>query len=121
MRIDRLSNTLIYKIRKGYESNEQSVIQDVETKSVEVIPTPVIKTQENNAETWKREEQRLIIEIAKNPKDSKLYGLLGELYVKMGDYSDAKESFEAAIELDPANEELKKKHSVVTEKVIAQE
>ena len=66
----------------------------------------------------KREEQKLIIEIAKNPKDSKLYEILGDLYVKMNNLSDAKESFEAAIELSPNSEILQKKLSQVIEKVV---
>ena len=66
----------------------------------------------------KKEEQRLIIEIAKNPKSSSLYETLGDLYVKMNNFTDAKESYEAAIELDPSKEELKKKHSQAVENVL---
>ena len=46
--------------------------------------------------------------------------MLGDLYVKMKNFTDAKESYEVAIELDPGNEELKKKLSSVLEKLSTQ-
>jgi len=115
LRMDRLSATLIHKIRNVYDKPEVLV----ETKPTEqtIVAPPVRVEEKTNEEIWKKEEQKLIIEIAKNPKDSKLYDLLGDLYIKMGDYTDAKESFEAAMELDANNEELKKKHSMVLEKI----
>ena len=69
-------------------------------------------------EDMKREEQRMIIEIAKNPKDAKLYEVLGDLYIKMNNLLDAKESYEAAIELNPHSEELQKKRSQIVEKLV---
>ena len=58
------------------------------------------------------------VEIAKNPKDSRLYEVLGDLYVKMNNFSDAKESFEAAMELSPHDEGLQKKYSQVLKKMV---
>ena len=119
LRMDRLSATLIHKIRKV--NNDKPVIVDIDTKPLEAsLVVPAVDAKENNSELWKKEEQRLIIEIAKNPKSPKLYDGLGDLYIKMGDYSDAKESFEAAMELDPNNEDLKKKLSLVLEKLNTQ-
>lgn len=120
LRVDRAFNTLIYKIRRGYINNGK--IKSVEADAVTVKPSiadvPNLKAQEvNKEELWKKEEQRLIIEIAKNPKDAGLYAMLGDLYIKMRDYMDAKESYEAAMELDPNNEELRKKHFWITDKL----
>jgi predicted Zn-dependent protease len=58
------------------------------------------------------------MEIAKSPKDFILYETLGDLYSKMNNLSDAKESFEAAIELNPNNEVLQKKYSQVVKKMV---
>ena len=63
----------------------------------------------------KNEEQRLIMEIAKNPKDARLYEALGDLYMEMSGFIDAKESYEAAIELNPQDESLKQKLSSALE------
>lgn len=120
LRMDRLSNTLIHKIRRGYINNGKikSIEMDETTVKSPTVVVPSIKAQEvNNEELLKREEQKLIIEIAKNPKDAGLYAMLGDLYIKMDDYEDAKESFEAAMELDTHNEELHKKHFWITDKL----
>ena len=54
-------------------------------------------------------EVSLIIPCLNEAGNAALYEELGDLYAKMGDYRDAKESYEAAIELNSNNEELKKK------------
>ena len=119
LRIDRVSEAWIKKIKKG---QILSIVPVVEEKT-EIVEAPVLKVKSApkiSLEEMKKEEQRLIIEIAKKPKDSVLYEKLGDLYVKMKDLSDAKESYEAAIELGPSDEKLQKKLSKVTEKLSAQ-
>ena len=103
LKIDRASDSLIIKIRKFTERKHPLVTE------------PVL---EDKKKAIKEEEQRLIIEIAKNPKSPSLYEALGDLYVKMKNFTDAKESYEAAIELDPSKEELKVKHSQVVQKLV---
>lgn len=127
LRMDRFSNTLIHKIRNvTRESVKEEKVLPAESPHISSAHSDFmassVKVIENkdNVDAWKKEEQRLIIEIAKNPKNSKLYADLGDLYIKMGDLSDAKESLEAAMELDPSNEELKIKHSRVVEKLNTQ-
>ena len=55
------------------------------------------------------------MEIAKNPKNSALYESLGDLYIEMRNYIDAKESYEAAVELNSQSESLKQKLSLALE------
>jgi len=121
LRIDRMSDSLISKIRKGYQNGHPAALDAPHESSSALIPTIQVKTVPapivNDLEALRKEEQRLIIEIAKNPKDAGLYDTLGDLYIKMGEYTDAKESFEAAMELDPSNQDLKKKHSYALEKL----
>ena len=120
LKMDRASDSWIKKIRNFTEKKHQ-------LDSTPVVPEtrePLALRKEGQskiapkAEDLKKEEQRLIIEIAKNPKNGSLYEILGDLYVKMENFTDAKESYEAAIELNPDKEELKKKHSQATEKVL---
>lgn len=110
MKMDRMSDSLIKKIRNITERKHPSTGSGPAASSLAV--------PEEKAEDLKREEQRLIIEIAKNPKNPALYEVLGDLYMKISNFVDAKESYEAAIELNPAKEELKKKHSQATESVV---
>lgn len=114
LKMDRISDSWIKKIRKGSNFGLMVPVAD-QTKAPAPRTYPVLKT---TVEDMKKEEQKLIIEIAKTPKDSKLYETLGDLYVKMDSLSDAKESFEAAVELSPNSERLRKKLSKVQEKVI---
>lgn len=111
MKMDRTSDSLIKKIRNVTEIKPPLV----KTSEPATLPSTV---QEDKTEDLKKEEQRLIIEIAKNPKNSSLYETLGDLYMKMSNFSDAKESYEAAMELAPLREDLKKKHSQAVEKVV---
>jgi len=118
LKMDRISDSWIKKIRRG---NSLRTRTSVVAEKIEDAINPISKTQpvpKITLEEMKREEQGLIIEIAKNPKDYKQYETLGDLYVKMNNLSDAKESFEAAIELNPLNEELQKKHSRVLKKML---
>lgn len=120
LKMDRLSDTLIKKIRKRTYLNGTLtyVAEDKAEEKVEDIKSkPVAEVKENKKEEFKKAEQKLIIEIAKNPKSASLYEELGDLYVGSGDYRDAKESYEAAIELSPQNESLKKKLSQALEKL----
>ncbi len=117
LKMDRISDSWIKRIR----GNISRATTPAATEKAEELGTPVFKVQpapQTTLEEMKREEQRLIIEIAKNPKDAKLYEVLGDLYIKMNNLLDAKESFEAAIELNPHNEGLRKKHSQVLEKLV---
>ncbi|GEM_PF-1728080 len=117
LRMDRLSDSLISRVRKGYQNGPAAPASDKEESAGSVKSQEISLPVVNELESLRKEEQRLIIEIAKNPKDSNLYNTLGDLYVKMGEYNDAKESFEAAMELDGQNAELKKKLSSVLEKL----
>lgn len=120
LKMDRISDAWIKRIRMGnisrtinsanYEKAEQ---EDVSILKAWPISVPT-------AEDMKKEEQKLIIEIAKNPKDAQLYEALADLYIKMANFYDAKESFEAAVELSPNSESLKQKLSSVLGKLSSQ-
>ena len=128
LKIDRLSDTLIKKIRKvhtngqlkgqmiGGGSDENDSFFTAITEDDHKKELSESKTMSPNF--LKNEEQRLIIEIAKNPKDYHLYEMLGDLYIEMENFTDAKESYEASVELNPQNEFLKQKLSSALEKLI---
>ena len=125
LKFDRLSDSLINKIRRvslGLRFKHE------EAKSSPIIDEPVIdesKSEESatslksqSAAFLKNEEERLIIEVAKNPKDPNICEALGDLYAEMSNFTDAKESYEAAIELNSQNEDLKKKILSILEKLV---
>lgn len=113
LKMDRFSDSLIKKIRKHtYPGNGSTFSAAEEGKEKQDM-----KEKEDDKAELRKNEQKLIIEIAKNPKNAAFYEELGDLYVKMGGYRDAKESYEAAIELNPDNEEFKKKLSQALEKL----
>ena len=116
MKMDRMSDSLIKRIRDVTERKHEKHQGAAVAEPGETTATKTVEPVRETLEDFKREEQKLIIEIAKNPKNSALYEVLGDLYMKMSNFADAKESYEAAIELSPANEELKKKLSRALEK-----
>lgn len=136
LKMDRFSDHLIKKIRKVGDSQlKVNAMQELRTNEplgrspmgeplaeqpVKVIKEKSVQDKPSivSMESLKSEEQKLIIEIAKNPKDYRLYETLGDLYMKMDNFDDAKESYEAAKELNPHSELLVKKHSQAVEKMI---
>lgn len=124
LKMDRMFDSWIKKIRRGTEKKHSSMgvssgedINPVRNLARDKVASPE-DLGEATSDGMKREEQRLIIEIAKNPKDAKPYEVLGDLYVKMNNFFDAKESFEAAIELNPNSEILQNKFSQVLKKMV---
>ncbi len=104
LRVDTLIGRLIHRVRKTTTEHAENLNQVIaEEKEISRKSTGKNGKKKN----LKEEEQRLIIEIARNPKEAKLYGELGNVYVKMGEDGDALESFKKAAELDPQNEEFK--------------
>lgn len=116
LKMDRLSGLLIKKIRsKTYSNGDLTYVSNDENKNGQAKSN--LETEKSEKEEFKKTEQKLILEIAKNPKSTVLYEELGDLYFKGREYKDAKESYEAAIELNPQNESLKQKLSSTLEKL----
>ena len=117
LRVDRVSDLMIKKIRRIHINDK---LNGHTSSAPEVVENPTINTASPTTMSMtflKNEEERLIIEIAKNPKDGNLYEQLGDLYVEMNNFVDGKESYEAAIELSPQNESLKQKLSSALERM----
>lgn len=102
LKIDTFTDRLIHHVRKTTVANEEILNTELLAKENEVTP-------EAGKKDLKEEEQKLIIQIAKTPKDAKLYKELGNIYMKTGDNQDAMEAFKKAFELDPEDIESKVK------------
>jgi tetratricopeptide (TPR) repeat protein len=113
MKIDRTMDLLISRIRLIYESEET-----IGDKKEEVVLKEEARSEPVDLEIdLKRQEQMLIVEIAKNPKDASLYKSLGELYEKMNSLEDAKESYQTAASLSPNDDIIRIKLSKIIEKI----
>jgi len=125
LRVDRLSDVMIKKIRRIHLNDKLNKPKIKETIAVEAFKVDAVLTSAPvdisiSQNFLKNEEERLIIQIAKDPKDYNLYEALGDIYVEMGNFSDAKESYEAALELNPiGGESLKLKLSSALEKSVS--
>jgi len=115
LKIDRFSDSLIKKVRHAH-SKEQAKSIEAQEKIVNEIPVR-IEELFDPVEMLKKEEQRLIIDIAKNPKNVDLYLSLGEVYIKLGSLGDALNSYEACLKLDPQNEIYLKKVEDIKSKI----
>ncbi len=119
--VDRLSETLIHKIRREHRRSQLVVAIPESQVSVKELPTTVEEVQILSApvEDLKQEEQRLIGEIAKNPKDAVLYLELGKIYLRMNALHDARQSFETILKLEPGNRVAADKLAEALEKIHA--
>ena len=127
LKLDRMSDSMIKKIRKIHLNDQlnghaakEAVELSINTK--DEGPMEKVNTTDGAVSMTflKNEEQTLIIEIARNPKDAGLYEQLGDIYMEMGNWTDAKESYEASIELNPQDGSLKQKLSSALEKLSSQ-
>ena len=118
LKFDTATNQLIHKVRRSVVhhenvmSSESAAAQaEQETRTLEGV------SGNGEARDWQEEEHKLIIEIAKKPKNADLYKQLGGVYMKMGEWHDAVESFKKAVELDPDDETIRNKLARVTQKL----
>ncbi len=118
-KLDRWWAGIINRVRTAREDSmseetQAPLIEDtVSAPAVEPSVRIVSKKTKLDPQKLKNEEQRLIVEIAQNPKDGELYSTLGDIYVQMGNLTDAIESFRAAISIKPEDVDLKNKLSQV--------
>jgi tetratricopeptide (TPR) repeat protein len=116
LKIETLNSKLIHKVRKTTIEQGEAMEALNEKTIEEAQQLAIIKTKaeekKDEERDLKEKEQKLIIEIAKDPKNAELYKGLGRLYVKTRNWEDAYESFKKAVELSPedagANQELDK-------------
>ncbi len=107
LRIDTFLSHLVHRVRKSNARREETLVRETAAEAENEASKPI---QVNDVKKdLKEEEQRLIIEIAKNPKDAELYKRLGQVYLKTGESGDAFESFKKALELNPEDAETKAK------------
>lgn len=110
LKLESFSNSLLNKIKSsGHYLNHQNGQNKKEEPvkfPAEILPvSPAIK----NGVNYKQEEQTLILEIARDPKNAALYRRLAEIYFRLKNFTDAKESLETALKLDPEDETTKEK------------
>ena len=111
LRIDSFTYNLIAKIKSSSQKNsevEQSKPLNkgelnIKTEEEDSRPIIILSKEEN----LEQEEQELILRIARDPKNTKLYKKLGSIYLRLKNYDDAAESFKTALKLNPENEDLK--------------
>lgn len=121
--VDRLSDTLIKKVRRAHR--ESVVAQQKAAEEVkESLPTmPVaplvsnihVKGSKEDTAVLKQREQETIVAIAQDPKNEELYVRLGDLYLELKNYSDARESYQAALKIKPNDQKVAEKLIIALE------
>lgn len=100
------------RLMSSVQSVKRSVPERVETHELEPQPekpTVVVPARDDEAEQerlLREEEQKLILDIAQNPKNVELYKKLSRVYSKLGNGKDAIESLAAASKLDPDDDAI---------------
>lgn len=89
------------EIKKAYMDEEERIFKPMLSEKI-VVP-------ESMQETKDKLEELLIERIAVNPRDIEAYERLGEYYMEIKSYNDAKECFKQVIKLNPTNKNVKYK------------
>jgi len=100
-RLEKVSFDQLFKKNKSKTS--QPKITKTEKKPVETF------ADKENTEITKfvQKEQALVQQIADEPRNGELYAKLGELYLKVRNWQDAKASFNYLLELEPQNKKAR--------------
>jgi len=111
LRMDNLFNSLISRVRDSSVRERASIdrINNLAVEDKNREDRVMVNNDPYSAENLKKEEHNMIIEIAKDPKNPELYKKIGTLYMRMGQWAYAKESFETALKLDPKLDGIKDK------------
>ena len=105
LKIEGFTHNLSMRLRRSKKHHEAILVKaEQEQEMIEEAVIPIAPALDP-----KEEEQHLIMEIAKNPKDPLLYLRLGDVYMKVGDKDNARLSFETVLQLDPENWYAKKR------------
>lgn len=108
--LDRVSDKVIRKVRTVHQETakqeEAIVAQREEAASQAEEPDEI---DMDDPEQLRQEEQRLIVAIAQNPKDSDQIIRLARVYMRLQAFGDAVEALEAALKLRPDDEVLQKR------------
>jgi len=91
--------------RPAFERREFNKMEDDEKIIKPIISEKMVRPRK--AEMRDRLEELLIERIAANPKDLEAYERLGQYYMEIKGYADAKECFKQVIKLDPSNRNAK--------------
>ena len=106
LKIDTLAHNLSLRLRRSTKHHEAILKQE---EAEEAVTEAIVAVPQVSVRDPKEEEQHLIMEIAKNPKDKLLYLKLGDIYLKISDLENARLSFQTVLDLDPENWYAKKK------------
>lgn len=118
LKLDAATNRLIHRVRKSVVRHEGVISEEAAAIQVEQDARIINGANGSGAvRDWKEEEQQLIIEIAKDPKNAELYKKLGNIYMRMGEWRDAVESFKKVTELDPEDKTIVAKLERATKKL----
>ena len=117
LKVDHISDRVIKKLRHHHISTHLEHKALLEEKAAETtVEIPIETNSQSSEEDLKAREQQLIVKIAKNPKEAQLYIELGDLYLAMHNIGEAKESFEAALALNPHDLALARRYSKLLKK-----
>ena len=100
------------RLKSSVQSVKRSVPERTETHEPETEPerpTVVVPARDDEAEQerlLREEEQKLILDIAQNPKNVELYKKLSRVYSKLDNLPDAIEALTAASKLDPDDDAM---------------
>lgn len=113
-----LEKVISYKTKSISENISEVKPREEREKKIEIlaqeeekVPQPMISKEATLPKSGIKSklEELLIERVASNPKDIEAYERLGEYYMEIENYSDAKECFKQVLKLNPTNRNVKYK------------
>lgn len=110
LRVDNLSSKLMHKVRETHINETQKAeekAQQIEEAKADAEAVEYINSITNTESTavaateLQLKEKEIILAISQDPKNKALYKNLGDVYLEMQQWRDARESFNSALQLDP--------------------
>lgn len=112
--IEEVNTEIIEEKEEIMEIQERVVIEEsvpekpILRKIIQEKPERVQKVKPEQEREFVELEKEFIYRIAKNPNDIESYLALGSLYLSVGNYDDAEQSFRHALKINPGSRKAKK-------------
>ncbi len=104
LRIEHSMVRVIDALRRRNLRHVEAIAEDQDKEEKDEVPVvhdPILALRQR--------EQLLIMSIAKDPKNPRLYDELGDVFLELNEIGDARQSYQTTLQLEPENEIVRKK------------
>jgi len=107
-KMEKIHSTFSQSLRQQKNHKHRNDYSNEEKVTVPMLSSVLVRPSRSSFEVKKSQFEEIMIErVAMNPRDIEAYERLGEYYMQMENYDDAKECYKQVLRLSPVNRKAK--------------